>query len=194
MVEKSEIRRELLGRRDSIPAEVRRVKDRLIMNSLIALEEFLAANTILLFAAFRSEVNTLPLIERVLMEGRRVLLPKVDPAARVLHLLEILAADEVMPGYMGIPEPAAAAPGRQRSVDDADVVIVPGAGFDLSGNRIGYGGGYYDRLLSGLRKAVPVVAPAYEEQVVDALPAEPHDRKVDVIVTDRRVIRIAAGS
>ncbi len=59
------------------------------------------------------------------------------------------------------------------SINDADLVIIPGAGFDASGNRIGYGGGYYDRLLSGLRKHVPVIAPAYEEQVVDSLPSEP---------------------
>jgi len=57
------------------------------------------------------------------------------------------------------------------------------------GNRIGYGGGYYDRLLSGMQKHVPVIAPAYEEQIIDSIPSEPHDRKVQIIVTDRQLIR-----
>jgi 5-formyltetrahydrofolate cyclo-ligase len=74
------------------------------------------------------------------------------------------------------------------NINDADIVIIPGAGFDASGNRIGYGGGYYDRLLSGLQKEIPVIAPAYEEQVVDSILSEPHDIKVQIIVTDRRVI------
>jgi 5-formyltetrahydrofolate cyclo-ligase len=67
-------------------------------------------------------------------------------------------------------------------------VIIPGAGYDTSGNRIGYGGGYYDKLLSELTNKIPIIAPAYEEQVVDSIPEEPHDIKVHMIVTDRRVI------
>jgi 5-formyltetrahydrofolate cyclo-ligase len=63
------------------------------------------------------------------------------------------------------------------SINDVDLVIIPGAGFDVSGSRIGYGGGYYDRLLSGLQKHIPVIAPACEEQVVDMIPSEPHDIK-----------------
>jgi 5-formyltetrahydrofolate cyclo-ligase len=68
-------------------------------------------------------------------------------------------------------------------------VLLPGAAFDHRGNRLGYGGGYYDRLLARLKKKLPLVALAYEEQIVDSLPAEPHDIKVDMIVTDERVIR-----
>jgi 5-formyltetrahydrofolate cyclo-ligase len=68
-------------------------------------------------------------------------------------------------------------------------VIIPGAGYDAAGNRVGYGGGYYDRLLSGLHKDIPVIAPAYEEQLTDWVPSEPHDIRVNMIVTDRRLIR-----
>ena len=88
---------------------------------------------------------------------------------------------------MGIPEPPVSE--QQMNINDADIVIIPGAGFDASGNRIGYGGGYYDRLLSGLQKDIPVIAPAYEEQIVDSIPSEPHDIRVQMIVTDRRLIR-----
>jgi len=88
---------------------------------------------------------------------------------------------------MDIPEPPVRE-GRM-SINDVDLVIIPGAGFDISGSRIGYGGGYYDRLLAGLQKAVLVIAPAYEEQGLDAIPSEPHDIKVQMIVTDNRLIR-----
>ncbi len=75
-------------------------------------------------------------------------------------------------------------------IEDIDLVIVPGAGYDYAGNRLGYGGGYYDILLSGKKKNMPIIALAYEEQLVDAIPAEQHDVRVDMIVTDQRVIRV----
>ena len=66
---------------------------------------------------------------------------------------------------------------------------IPGTAFDETGNRIGYGGGFYDRLLAQLQKPVPIIAPTYEEQVIDSVPTDPHDKKVNIIVTDRREIR-----
>jgi 5-formyltetrahydrofolate cyclo-ligase len=96
--------------------------------------------------------------------------------------------DELTPGYMGIPEPPQMDE-RLAGIDDADLVVIPGAGFDFAGNRLGYGAGYYDSLLSQRKKKIPVIALAYEEQIVDSIPAEQHDVKVDMIVTDKRVIR-----
>ena len=75
------------------------------------------------------------------------------------------------------------------NLEDIDLMIIPGAAFDLSGNRIGYGGGYYDILLSERRREIPVVALAYEEQLVDKIPSEKHDVKVDMIITDNRIIK-----
>ena len=97
--------------------------------------------------------------------------------------------DELVPGYMGIPEPSVVSEDRLTGINDVDVVVIPGAGFDMSGNRIGYGAGYYDKLLAGLTKEIIIIAPAYEEQIADSIPSEPHDVKVNLIVTDRRVIR-----
>ncbi|MEW6109602.1 MAG: 5-formyltetrahydrofolate cyclo-ligase [Nitrospirota bacterium] len=188
---KSSVRKELLKKRDAIPPEVRRAKDRLIHERLAALDEFRNADLIFFFASFRSEVDTIMLIKETLIDGRRVVLPKVEEEQGMLFLHEIKSIEELKKGYMGIPEPSAEAEERMMDINDVDVVIIPGAGFDITGNRIGYGAGYYDKLLSGLKKDIPVIAPAYEEQVVDLIPAEPHDRKVHLIVTDRRVIRCA---
>jgi 5-formyltetrahydrofolate cyclo-ligase len=90
---------------------------------------------------------------------------------------------------MGIPEPFLSEE-REALLEDIDLVVIPGAGYDYAGNRLGYGGGYYDKLLSGKKKNTPIIALAYEEQLVDAIPAEKHDVRVDMIVTDQRVIRV----
>lgn len=188
MNQKAVIRAEVLGKRDSIGPEIRKKKDLLIKEKLLSLSEFQQAEVILFFASFRSEVSTSQQIEDALALGKKVLLPSVDKKNRGLRLYEIKDLSEVSPGYMGIPEPNVPED-RERDINDARLVIMPGAAFDTSGNRLGYGGGYYDKLLSRLRRRVPPVALAYEEQLVDSLPSEPHDIRVHVIVTDKRVIR-----
>ena len=159
----------------------------MVLERMLSLDEFRNAGAIFFFASFRTEVDTTEMIKSSLLSGKRVILPKVDKDRHELLLYEIRDFGELAPGYMGIPEPPVSE--KQMSINDADIVIIPGAGFDASGNRIGYGGGYYDRLLSGLQKDIPVIAPAYEEQVEDCIPSEPHDIRVQMIVTDRRVIR-----
>jgi 5-formyltetrahydrofolate cyclo-ligase len=187
MQDKAEVRRELLRRRDRIPAAVRRAKNSMVREGLLSLAEFKNAGTIFFFASFRSEVDTSELIKMSLSMGKQVVLPKVNTDTHELLLFEVKDFGELTPGYMGIPEPSYEA-GRV-SINEVDIVIIPGAGYDTAGNRIGYGGGYYDRLLSGLQRDIPVIAPAYEEQVMDSVPSEPHDIRVSLIVTDRRLIR-----
>ncbi|PKL52127.1 MAG: 5-formyltetrahydrofolate cyclo-ligase [Nitrospira bacterium HGW-Nitrospira-1] len=187
MKDKAELRKELLRRRDQIPPEVRKAKNRMIRERLLSLDEFKNAGVIFFFASFRTEVDTAELIKSALSSGKRIVLPRVNKDRHELLLYEIHAFSELTPEYMGIPEPPLQ--DNQMSINDVDLVIIPGAGFDASGNRIGYGGGYYDGLLSGLQKPIPVIAPAYEEQLVDSLPSEPHDIKVQMIVTDRQLIR-----
>ncbi len=186
---KASLRKELLEKRDAIPPEVRRVKSRLIGDRLLTLDEIRNARTVFIFASFRSEVDTSGLIDRLLADGKRIVLPVVEREHHKLLLYEIRDSVELRPGYMGIPEPSVRTEDRHAEIGDIDAVVIPGAGFDLAGNRLGYGGGYYDRLLSGLERRIPVIAPAFEEQVADSVPSEPHDVGVDMIVTDRRVIR-----
>ncbi len=193
MIDKDSLRRELLRRRDAIPPEVRKVKDRSILERLLSLEEIKRAGLLFFFASFRSEVDTMEAVSRLLRDGRRIAFPKVERQARSLNLYEVKDIAELTKGCLGIPEPSLLAEERMVDINSVDVVIIPGAGFDAEGNRIGYGGGYYDRLLSSMTRDVPVIAPTYEEQVVESIPAEPHDMRVDMIVTDRRVIRCATN-
>jgi 5-formyltetrahydrofolate cyclo-ligase len=186
---KKTIRREVLKRRDEIPPDVKKIKDALVKQGLFNLPEFIAAKTVFFYASFRSEVETLSMIKESLKLGKRGVLPKVDKERHMLKLYEIKDISELSPGYMGIPEPLVPNE-RLVCLDDIDLVIIPGAGFDFSGNRLGYGAGYYDILLSKSKKKRPIIALAYEEQLVDSIPAETHDVKINAIVTDKRVIRI----
>lgn len=187
MNDKACIRKEILRKRDAIDPSVRRAKDSRIKEKIFSLPEFQQSNIIFYFASFRSEVNTISQIKETLNLGKRVVVPKVDNKAKELRLYEIRGLSELSPGCMGIPEPDVSED-RRLEINDVDIVIMPGAAFDTRGNRIGYGAGFYDKLLSGLNKKIPLIAIAYEEQIVDPIPSEPHDIKVHKVVTDARVI------
>ena len=122
------------------------------------------------------------MIGRALAEGKRVALPKVK--GMELELYEIGNFDlDVAPGAWGIPEPEH---GRPVKIEDIGLIVVPGAAFDESGNRIGYGAGFYDKLLLSYRGRTAALA--FELQIVTAVPADPHDIPVQKIVTEKRVI------
>ena len=123
-----------------------------------------------------------------LSDRKVTVLPRVDKKNETLMLYEIRNWSELSPGSWGILEPDEME-GRAISVDDIDIVIAPGVAFDESCNRLGYGKGYYDKLLSRKKGLIPfVIGLAYEEQIVNALPCNPHDIKMDIVITDKRII------
>jgi 5-formyltetrahydrofolate cyclo-ligase len=182
-------RRRALAARDALaPAERERLSAA-ICTRAAELPELRRASTVLLFASFRSEVDTGPLLRELLRRGTVVALPRVL-GPRLLQAWRVAdPAADVVPGTWGIPEPRDGL--RAVAPTDIDAVVVPGAAFAPDGSRCGYGGGFYDTFLPTLREGTPRVALAFEAQVVDELQCETHDRRVDVIVTERRVIRPA---
>jgi 5-formyltetrahydrofolate cyclo-ligase len=192
---KQRLRKDFIRKRDSIRPEQKRIKEAAIEKRLFSLDTFREAGSILLYVSFRSEVNTMNYLEDVLALGKTLILPRVDARHRSLRLFKVTDVSELSPGYMGILEPGLKT-AREVSLNTVDLVIIPGTGFDLTGSRIGYGGGYYDRLLSyeskqlaRVEKHIMTVALAFEEQIGSNIPTEPHDIKVDMIVTEKRTIR-----
>jgi 5-formyltetrahydrofolate cyclo-ligase len=182
---KKEIRKKVLAVRDGLLPGQRAAKSKEIEGRLFSLPEFKSAHVVMFFASFRSEVDTIPMIRRALGDGKRVILPKVN--GDKLELFEIRNFDsDVSPGAWGIPEPCWSTPVK---LDELDVIIVPGAAFDGRGNRLGYGAGFYDKLLSAFTK--PTVALAFEVQIVPNVPAARHDVRVKKIVTEKRIITAA---
>lgn len=184
---KSSLREKLLEKRNNIKPEKRKEKEALIMNRLFEMPEFKQAKNILFYASFKGEADTLSLLRHAIKAGKRIVLPKVDREQECLRLYEIKNISELVRGYMGIPEPGILK-GREISLKDIDIAIVPGVGFDIKGRRLGYGGGYYDKLFAGSERHITTIALCFEEQIVPALPDEGHDVKIDKIVTEKRVI------
>ena len=183
------LRREVLARRDALPADVRAAASAAIGQRVAALPEFAAASTVLLTLAFRSEWNTRPLVGAALAAAKTVVVPRVDRQTRMLELHSIADPDrDVVPGHLDIPEPRAERPLVPREA--IGFVLVPGVAFDLEGRRLGYGGGYYDRLLPMLSPRAARVAGAFDIQIVERVPAAPHDVRVGAIVTESRIVEL----
>ncbi|HET6464357.1 MAG TPA: 5-formyltetrahydrofolate cyclo-ligase, partial [Nitrospiria bacterium] len=130
------------------------------------------------------------MIAHALSLGKRVTVPKMEPASKRLLLSELKdPTRELSPGPIGIPEPKPEAI-RPVEVDRMDLFIVPGIAFDQRGNRLGQGAGYYDRLLTPVAERIPIIGLAFEIQVVERVPTGDHDIRVNWIVTEKRVIEI----
>lgn len=189
---KSEIRDRVLRARDLLPSEERRKKSLEIAARLSFLNEFRQAKTILVYYSFRSEVETEELIRLLLKEEKTVALPLVKQKALSFYEIRDLDRD-LKPGRFGIKEPVEER-ARALTPERIDLVILPGVAFDTEGHRLGWGAGYYDRFLKSLHEKVPLIALAFELQVVERIPAEPHDIAIDRIVTEKRVIHCKARS
>lgn len=185
---KSELRRTVLRKRDGLTHWEREGKSRAIGSRLAELPAYREAGTVLFYVEFRSEVITRPMIAEALTSGKNVIVPKVEREGHLLRLFGITdPATELVPGYMGIPEPDDTRL-REYQPADIDLVVLPGVGFDTSCGRLGYGGGYYDRLVEKLRPGTPLVALAFEAQLAERVPCEPHDKPMDCVITEERVI------
>lgn len=187
---KAELRKATIARRDALAPDVRAAACKRIAERLRALPAVQAAATVLSYSAFGNEVDTAPFNRFVLSAGKVLLLPRVDRAERRLRLYRVTSLElDLVAGTWGIREPD---PQRcpEVGIDAADCVLVPGVAFDRSGGRLGYGGGFYDRLLPGASSDVPLVAAAFSVQIVPAVPVEGFDRRVSLLVTELETIPI----
>ncbi len=186
---KRAIRKEKILWRSSLPEEeALRMSERIAAN-LKRLPEYSSAKTILFYVSAKgNEVNTHPLIAEAISSEIRVLVPVTDFQEKRLIISEIISLDELAPARYGLLEPLHDAL-RPTDPGVADVIIVPGVAFDTQCRRIGFGGGYYDRLLSAAR--VPSIALGFEGQFVERVPVCSTDVSVDMIVTETRVYRRA---
>jgi len=184
---KQALRAQVIAARDALDPAYRATASRMICSRVEALPSFAAARVVLVTLPFASEWNTRPLAQSALASGKTLVVPRVNSATRMLELYAIsdVYAD-VAPGFHDIPEPHATLP----RIDAAtiDWVLVPGVAFSPDGRRLGYGGGYYDRLMIMLCPATPRVAGAFDVQIAQRIPAASHDLAVEVIVTESRIL------
>ncbi|KUO96000.1 5-formyltetrahydrofolate cyclo-ligase [Ferroacidibacillus organovorans] len=166
--------------RDAFQPGFRASWSRDIAERVTALPELAAANTVGVYLAMGSEVSLDGLIETLLLEGKKVYAPRVLEDRRTIVFCQLRDVSDVEIGYYGIREP------RGEVVEALDLLLIPGLAFTLCGIRLGYGGGFYDRYLANTSRQAVKVGVAFDGQIVQELPTELHDIRMDHLVTDRR--------
>lgn len=187
---KKRFRREALTKRDGLTAEQRRNYSGRIIKKLIDLPCYVNADAILTYVSFRSEVDTFPLIERAFTDGKAVFAPKV--LGKEMDFFRIYSLADLTAGYRGILEPSGRYSydeWRGDQLGQCALICMPGAAFDRARHRIGYGGGFYDRYLSGhLQRKVATAALAFDCQIFEEIPWEAHDIRPKWIITEKERI------
>ena len=188
MLDKSKIREEILSKRRSLREKELRAMSKEIQKRLFFLPEFQESRTISLYVDFDNEVRTKDMIKDCIDKGKRVVIPFIRSKDRAIILSEVKDIDkELEPSTFGILEPAK---GYFRPVpyNEIDTVVVPGVAFDAKGGRLGYGGGYYDRLLINVNRKAHLIGLAFEFQILKEVPQQSHDIVLESIITEKRII------
>ena len=184
MTDKNALRMVMKSVRDALAADERAKASDQIRQRAIDLPELRSADGVFIYVSFRSEVQTHALIEDLLAAGKVVTVPHAGNGDQMeAHRIDKLS--DLRPGRFGFPAPVNTKAYRE----PIDICIAPGLAFTERGDRLGYGQGHYDRFLAA-HPLMTTVALAFEAQVTPELPTEVTDRAMDVIVTERRVIRV----
>lgn len=185
---KKNIREEIIDKRNNLILDIKQNYDSLIFEEIINSEIYKKSKKIFTYISFGSEVDTIKLINYSFSNNKEVYVPKINKQTKDMIALKIHNFNNMSVDKWGIIEP--------KSVDktnigtDFDLIIMPGIAFDKQGNRIGYGGGYYDKYISKLNNASNLLALAYDFQIIQDIESESHDIKVDFILTNKGFIKV----
>lgn len=185
---KEEIRRNISNQRLSLTLEEIENKSYQIFLNLLKSEEYINFPNIMFYVATRSEVQTEEMIKTSIKRGKNIFVPVI--LTECINLVPSKLTDfdrELEKGKKGIFEPKQEYR-RLFPPEDLDLIILPGIAFDIRGNRIGRGGGYYDNFLRKIYPSVKIIALAFEIQIVKKIPTDTNDIAVHKIITEKRII------
>lgn len=188
-MDKKAIRKKIIAQRDDLDFDVKQSKDELIINRFLDQGFIEKYDNIFCYVSFGSEIDNGKILSTILDSGKNLFVPYVNTDSRQMRLCQINdLSEDLERGHYGILEPKK---NLRKPVNSGiiDCVISPGVAFTRKMERIGYGGGYYDRFYSGLKKMPFIVALAYDFQIVDSLPTESFDIPVDMIITEKQIIK-----
>ncbi len=176
METKKELRRKVLGLRGALSGEERGRAEILLTERVLGHQWFYRAEVLLGFMSYGTEIATREILLEALKRGKKVYLPKVE--GKEMSFYRITSLEELTEGYKGILEPEGTSEKYSGSGEERVLLLMPGAAFDLYGNRMGYGGGFYDRYLSDKEELrLHSIAVGFRCQLVERLPVEEHDVK-----------------
>ena len=180
---KTALRRKIVAARDALPASARHDSSAAITSQLLKLDAYRNARCVLAYMSFGSEFATAAFVADVLQSGKRLCLPRVDRATRRLAIHRVTdPAGDLREGSWGIREPREDCAATE--IDQIDFVLLPGVAFTPRCERLGYGGGFYDRLIPQFASRPPLVAAAFGVQICAHVPVDANDQRVDVVVTE----------
>ena len=178
---KAELRAQILARRSALPVDRRTAAGRLIRDAVLDAPQVQMAGTVAAYYSIGAEPDTRGLVYALWKRGSYVLLPVLRPDGD-LDWASYEGPDSLVPGPRGLREPSEP-PRGVGAVARADAVLVPALAVDRAGNRLGRGGGSFDRALARVGPLVPLIALVYDDEIVDRVPAEHHDVKVRAAVS-----------
>jgi 5-formyltetrahydrofolate cyclo-ligase len=181
---KEKLRKEIKEKRKKQTKEENRKKSKEIKEKLFGLSEYMDANTVLFYISYNGEVFSHEMIKEALKD-KIVVVPISNTKDETLSLSVLESWDDLEIGSYGIFEPRKECI-KEVSIDDIDLIIIPGVAFDLKGNRMGHGKGYYDKLLE--KTKATSIGLCFECQIIDRIPTEKHDIPVTMIITEERII------
>ena len=184
---KNQIRKKLILIRKNLSKEYVFENSNKIKNRLFNLNEFIKASTILFYVSYNNEVYTHEMIRELLTSKKNIVVPISEKKNRILILSKLENWDDLSVGSYNILEPNIDRI-KKVDLDSIDLIIVPGVGFDERGNRIGHGKGYYDNLLRNSKQATSIGL-SFECQILENIPTGKYDIPVDIIVTEKRIIK-----
>ena len=187
---KKELRKQLLQARDCLPEATREQAGNQIYKKVLEMLSFVNCEAVLCYVSFRSEVDTRDILEACFRSDKKVFCPKVLGPHK-MEFYRVQNWNDLEPGTYGILEPKNCLTDYMYHNQDAEktCMLVPGAGFDYNGYRIGYGGGFYDSYLSSHHVGC-TIGLCYESQRIPSIEPEPGDQKVDCVITEKEVYTI----
>lgn len=190
VVDAKKLKKELLHLRDTLSEEQQEQYSCRITEQLLQLDLLQEAVTVFVYVDFRSEVKTRRLILQMQSLGKKVVVPVTLLLERDLLPVRITSLEnDLAPGYASILEPVKAIRNTNSvSPESIDIIVLPGSVFDEYGGRMGYGGGFYDRFVSQKAPQALRIGLCYDLQVVPEAPLQDHDERMDMIVTEKRII------
>jgi len=183
---KDVLRKEILRKREQLSPDAAQKMSRVIKKRLFELDEFQNAHTILFYISYDNEVFTHEMIKEAFSLEKHVVVPCTDNKNKCVVLSTLKKWDDLCIGAYNIFEPKKECK-SEILLDSIDLILVPGVAFDLQGNRIGHGMGYYDRLLQNASQKTKIGL-AFELQIVKTISNDKHDIRMDKIVTEKRII------
>ncbi|SHJ74677.1 5-formyltetrahydrofolate cyclo-ligase [Clostridium cavendishii DSM 21758] len=186
-MDKKELRKLIKEKRLNLDRKEKELSDIKIAESFLKSAYFKECKTIFMYVSMEDEVETKEILKKALELGKHIYVPKVENTQKVMKALRINSLlDLNESGVFGILEPSI---DNEELKEEADIILVPGLAFDLSGGRLGYGGGFYDKFLKN-SKSSKRIALCYDFQIVDEVPMEEFDEKIDFIITENKVEKI----